>query len=152
MSARPWSSNGLLPRSPQDKRAANAAVTLATALSVPADDGQHVPNGSPFGGNHENDGHAAGGSHTAANGHGHSHRHGHAHGHTHSATQAAAKAVTAEEHRLTGHRGSVLCARVYRGQLLFSGSTDGSLKVQKKFCNAELMQLFPGVLAAFVSP
>lgn len=39
------------------------------------------------------------------------------------------KAVTAEEHQLTGHAGSVLCARVFRGRLLFSGSVDGTLKV-----------------------
>ena len=35
----------------------------------------------------------------------------------------------AEEHRLTGHNGSVLCARVFRGRLLFSGSVDGTVKV-----------------------
>ena len=34
-----------------------------------------------------------------------------------------------EEHQLTGHGGSVLCARVFRGHLLFSGSVDGTVKV-----------------------
>ena len=34
-----------------------------------------------------------------------------------------------EEHQLTGHDGSVLCARVFRGRLLFSGSVDGTVKV-----------------------
>jgi hypothetical protein len=42
---------------------------------------------------------------------------------------AAPKAVMTEEHQLTGHRGSVLCARVSRGRLLFSGSVDGTVKV-----------------------
>lgn len=41
----------------------------------------------------------------------------------------APKVVRAEEHQLTGHEGSVLCARVFRGRLLFSGSVDGTLKV-----------------------
>ena len=36
----------------------------------------------------------------------------------------------AEEHRLTGHTGSVLCLRMYQGRTLFSGSTDGSLKAR----------------------
>jgi hypothetical protein len=46
-----------------------------------------------------------------------------------NAGAAAPKAVTTEEHQLTGHSGSVLCARVYCGHLLFSGSVDGTLKV-----------------------
>lgn len=34
------------------------------------------------------------------------------------------------EHVLTGHSKSVLCLRVYQGRTLFTGSTDGLLKVQ----------------------
>jgi CXCXC repeat len=39
-----------------------------------------------------------------------------------------------EEHRLTGHGGSVLCVRVFRGRLLFSGSVDGTVKVSLRSC------------------
>lgn len=140
VSARPWSAAPPGPRSPRHKRSAGAAVTLATAHSVDLTSSQQLPDGgahSP----RENGGHAAAfGSHAASGrgheaasgGHSHSH-HGH-HGH-HHAVPAAAKAVTSEEHRLTGHVGSVLCARVYRGRLLFSSSTDGSLKVGVSRCS-----------------
>lgn len=44
------------------------------------------------------------------------------------AAEAGAKVVVAEEHRLTGHAGAVLCMRVHQQRLLFTGSTDGLIK------------------------
>lgn len=39
--------------------------------------------------------------------------------------------VGAEQHRLTGHSGPVLCLRVHRERRLFSASADGTVKVSR---------------------
>jgi hypothetical protein len=38
--------------------------------------------------------------------------------------------VTTEEHRLTGHRGAVLCLALHQDRFLISSSTDLTIKVQ----------------------
>ena len=42
------------------------------------------------------------------------------------------RAVQAEQHSLTGHRGPVLAMRVHQERRLFSASEDGTIKVRKR--------------------
>lgn len=45
------------------------------------------------------------------------------------ADDGSAVLATAEEHLLTGHSGAVVCLAMYEDHLLFSGSTDCTIKV-----------------------
>lgn len=45
------------------------------------------------------------------------------------ADDSSAALATSEEHLLTGHSGAVVCLALYEDYLLFSGSTDCTIKV-----------------------
>ena len=63
--------------------------------------------------------------------------------------------VTSEEHLLTGHTGAVVCMAMHEDRLLFTGSTDCTIKVCSQHflaCVAHCVSTQPGLLGRTLLP
>lgn len=67
-------------------------------------------------------------------------------GSEHSEEEAAGSVATSEEHLLTGHSGAVVCVAMHEDRLLFTGSTDCTIKVCSPVCG------FPSRLHRRITP